>query len=137
MRVSIKEKKWLKYALEKWCITFDANFDWEVLEKELSNAGMIVTCKKDITLCLSFLQVIRFFSISWKLLASSHKQKNIFSLSFVIIIFLEAFCINGYLCCISIYLIKKISKGNDEANCGNAFTMHYNLELLKCKWVWR
>ena len=136
MRVCIKEKM-VKICIEKWCITFDANFDWEVLEKELSNAGMIVTCKKDITLCLSFLQVIRFFSISWKLLASSHKQKNIFSLSFVIIIFLEAFCINGYLCCISIYLIKKIWKGNDEGNCENFFTMHHNLELLKSKLVWR
>ena len=64
-------------------------------------------------------------------------KKNIFSLSFVIIIFLEAFCINGYLCCISIYLIKKIWKGNDEGNWENVFTMHHNLELLKSKLVWR
>ena len=75
---SHQREKMFKICIEKWCITFDANFDWEVLEKELSNAGMIVTCKKDITLCLSFLQVIRFFSISWKLLASSHKQKIYF-----------------------------------------------------------
>ena len=41
--------------------------------------------------------------------------KNIFSLSFVIIIFLEAFCINGYLCCISIYLIKRLGKEMTKA----------------------
>ena len=135
MRVSIKEKKWLKYALEKWCITFDANFDWEVLEKELSNAGMIVTCKKDMVIFFASHQIfLHLMEATCKL---SWASKNIFSLSFVIIIFLEAFCINGYLCCISIYLIKKIWKGNDEGNCENVFTMHHNLELLKSKLVWR
>ena len=78
-----------------------------------------------------------FFHLMEATCKLSWASKNIFSLSFVIITFLEAFCINGYLCCISIYLIKKIWKGNDEGNCENVFTMHHNLELLKSKLVWR
>ena len=133
MRVCIKEKM-VKICIEKWCITFDANFDWEVLENELSNAGMIVTSKKDITSWLSFLQVIRFFSISSKLLASSHEQKIIFFELRNNNIF-EAFCTNGYLCCISIYLKKDLER-KWRRQLWNTFTMHYNLELSKNKLVW-